>query len=126
MKKLLTIAVALAAVCPAPSVAVASPPPPAVLEPYIHNGHFDPGNYGWLRGYYPGASASDQVDFHAINDWRNACVAASKKQMRAELQAVGVADPSLDNLPPSDPLCSEVIIPFQLNSLPLAICNAQP
>jgi hypothetical protein len=96
--------------CSGPSLAEA-PPPPAVLQPYIHDGHFDPGDYGWLRGYFPGASAADQTAFKVINDWRKACINAGEEQMRAELQAMGIANPSLNN-PPSDPICSEVAYPL--------------
>jgi hypothetical protein len=112
MKRLCSIAAALASICAAPSTTAAPlPPPPPVLQPYIHDGHFDPGDYGWLRGYYPGASASDQQAFRAINDWHNACVAASQDQMRTELRELGIPNPSLDQIPPSDPLCSGVSYP---------------
>jgi hypothetical protein len=111
MRKLLSIVGALASICSGPLLA-AAPSPPSVLQPYIHDGHFDPDDYGWLRGFFPGASASDQASFKAISDWRNACVASSREQMRTELQAMGIANPSLDNLPPSDPLCSEVNYPL--------------
>jgi len=111
MKKLLPIA-ALASICPTAPIAAAPPPPPAVLQPYIHDGHFDPGDYAWLRGYYPGASASEQEAFKAIHEWRKACIEASKDQMRIELRVLGIANPSLENLPPGDPLCSDVNYPF--------------
>ena len=109
MRKLLSITGALAFICSGPSLAEA-PSAPAELQPYIHNGHFDPGDYGWLRGYFPGASAADQAAFEAINNWRNACTAASREQMRTKLQAMGIANPSLDN-PPSDPICTDVTFP---------------
>jgi hypothetical protein len=32
------------------------PPPPAQLEPYVKDGRFDPGDYGWMKGRFGDAT----------------------------------------------------------------------
>ena len=130
MRKFLFVGIALGFILYTPRLAAATPPPP-ILHAYIHNGHFDPGDYGWLRGYYPGASAADQNTFKAIDDWRHSCIAQSQDQMRTELHRVGIANPSLDHLPPYDPLCSEVLYPLpnqfaSFGDLQRAVAEARP
>jgi hypothetical protein len=111
MKMRRTIIAAAACVSAAPSAA-AAPAPPAALQSYIHDGHFDPGDYGWLRGMYPDASAPEQAAFKDILDWQNACRADSQERARRELKAMGIDNPSLDNLPVTDTICSEVNYPL--------------
>lgn len=111
MKAGRTIIAAVAGVLTVPSQS-ASPAPPAALQSYIHDGHFDPGDYSWLRGMYPGASPSEQAAFKDILDWQNACRAGSQERARIQLEAMGIDNPLLDNLPAGDTICSEVNYPL--------------
>jgi len=92
-----------------PVVAAASPPTPAPLAAYIHDGRFDPGDYGWLRGMFDGASAADVSAYRSIVDWRRRCRASDMAETRADLVALGVtAGSSLDTIPYRSLLCDQV------------------
>jgi hypothetical protein len=92
------------------SIAATMPPPPAALAPYIHDGTFDPGDYGWMRARFDGASPADLMASDSIQQWLKACDAAGKSAMRARLRAMGIADAQLTGDPVSDPLCTEVAL----------------
>jgi hypothetical protein len=89
------------------SIAATMPTPPAALAPYIHDGVFDPGDYGWMRARFDGASPADQTASDSIQQWLKACDTAGKDAMRAKLRAMGIADAELTGAPVSDPLCTE-------------------
>lgn len=89
------------------STAAAMPTPPPVLARYIHDGVFDPSDYGWMRGRFDGASPADQAARDSIEQWLKTCDAAGKDAMRAKLRAMGIADAKLTGDPVSDPLCTE-------------------
>jgi hypothetical protein len=89
-------------------VVAAAPPPPPVIAPYIHDGRFDPGDYGWMRGRFDDASPADKANSAAIRAWIDDCAAAGAARVRAELRAMGVADPKLEQSALGDPLCAEV------------------
>ena len=40
--------------------AQAPPPPPAALAPYVKDGRFDPGDYGWMRGSFADATPAQK------------------------------------------------------------------
>ena len=90
------------------SVAAAVPPPPLALEPYIRDGRFDPGDYGWMRGRLPDASAADKAASAAIGRWLDSCHEAGLAETRAELREMGIADPKLERSAMRDPLCAQV------------------
>jgi hypothetical protein len=87
---------------------VAAAPPPPVLAPYIHDGRFDPGDYGWMRGRFDDASAADKANSEAIRAWTERCFAEGVARTRAELRAMGIADPKLEQSDFREPLCAEV------------------
>ena len=105
MRKL-SVAMCLGFVCAASSTA--APPLPPALQPYVHDGHYDPGDYGWMRGAFPGASAADKATFDAVTAWVNACFAADRDQLRSELKAMGIENPAMQQLGFRDPLCMAV------------------
>ena len=37
------------------------PPPPTALEPYIKDGRYDPGDYGWIKGRFQDATAAEAL-----------------------------------------------------------------
>ena len=91
------------------AIAGATPPLPPALEPYVHDGQYDPGNYGWMRGSFPGASAGDKAAFQSVMTWREKCEAEGRSTVLAELRAMGVQQVAMPQLLPiRDPLCSSV------------------
>ena len=88
--------------------AAATPPPPAVLGPYIRQGSFDPGDYGWMRGRFADASPAEKAASAEIGKWVTTCHEAGKADARAKLAAMGIADAKMERGPISDPLCAAV------------------
>lgn len=88
--------------------AEAAPPPPAVLGPYIRQGSFDPGDYGWMRGRFADASPAEKAASAEIGKWVTACNQSGEAEARAKLAAMGIADAKLERGPISDPLCAAV------------------
>jgi hypothetical protein len=86
----------------------AAPPPPPALAPYIKNGRFDPGDYGWMRGRFEGASPAEKAQSEAIRAWTDRCFAEGLAQTRAELRAMGIPNPKLEQADFREPLCAEV------------------
>lgn len=58
MRRLLLAALAL--------ILTAETPPPATLAPYLAQGRFDPGDYGWLRGAFADATATQKAQWRAL------------------------------------------------------------
>jgi hypothetical protein len=86
----------------------ATPPPPSALNPYIKDGRFDPGDYGWMRGRFVDASPADKAVMADIQRWLGACYASGQAETRGELQALGIVEPKLDRMDFRDGLCSQV------------------
>lgn len=92
-----------------PVLVAAAPPPPVGVASYIHNGRFEPGDYGWLRGEFDGATPDEVAAFQAMIDWRKHCRTSDMAETRAELAGVGVnAGASLDHIPYRSLVCSQV------------------
>ena len=91
----------------------AAPPPPAPLQPYIQDGRFDPGDYAWMRGRFEDASAADKAAYAAVRAWTDSCFQAGQAENRAELRALGIAEPKLERVDFRDALCASVAtIPY--------------
>jgi hypothetical protein len=89
-------------------LAAAAPPPPPVLAPYIHDGRFDPGDYGWMRGRFDDSTAAQKAQSEAVRAWTDRCFEEGLALTRAELRAMGIADPKLEQAAFREPLCAEV------------------
>lgn len=76
--------------------AATSPPTPAVLAPYVKNGQFDPGDYGWMRGAFADATPTQQATWKALWAWREGCRAGQFAEMKGELAKRGVSAVSID------------------------------
>jgi hypothetical protein len=99
----------------------AAPPPPEALQPYIRDGHFNPGDYRWMRGRFEDASDRERADTAAIRAWLDACFAADQAQSRAELRTLGISDPKLDQGSFREVLCAEVAsAPYPLQATTVA------
>ena len=81
-------------------------PPPAVLQPYIREGRFDPGDYRWMAGRFDDASPADKAASLDVKSWLDACHAADQAETRAELRKLGVSAPKLERVDFRDPLCA--------------------
>ncbi|HEX8533354.1 MAG TPA: DUF6624 domain-containing protein [Allosphingosinicella sp.] len=85
-----------------------TPPPPAALQPYVRAGALSPGDYAWIRGRFPSASGEEKAAAASVQSWLDACREAEVAETRASLAAVGIATPSLEEMPFRDRLCGQV------------------
>ena len=105
----------LAAVLAFAAPAAAAEPPPA-LAPYVEDGALRAGDYGWVRGAFADASSEDKVAYQSIVAWRDACSAAAREDVRAELVALGAALPD-DGMAYGGPLLCRVAYPPKLDAI---------
>ncbi|WP_454886121.1 DUF6624 domain-containing protein [Sphingomonas oryzagri] len=56
------------------AIAAAPPAPPPQVTAHVHDGHFDSGDYSWLRGAFPGATAEQVAEWTAIDGYGVHCV----------------------------------------------------
>ena len=84
------------------------PPPPAALEPYLTDGRYHPGNYGWIKGRFQDATPEEASNFMAILEWSNDCRTAAVAELREALVAEGISQPSLDSVWAGPLLCRTV------------------
>lgn len=89
-------------------LAAAAPPLPEALKPYVHDGRFDPGDYGWMRGRFEGATPAERAVHDSIQAWVGKCIEDGMAETRAELRAMGISEPKLEQIGLRDPLCSQV------------------
>jgi hypothetical protein len=73
------------------------PPPPAALQPYIKDGRYDPGDYGWIKGRFQEATAEEAETFRAIIQWSEQCQVAARAELREQLAAAGFPDARDEN-----------------------------
>lgn len=64
--------------------------PPDFIAERIVDGRFEPGNFEYLRGFFPEASKAEQARYAELEAWLEACEALGIKRMSAELAALGV------------------------------------
>lgn len=81
---------------------------PAVLTPYIKDGSFSPGDYGWARGRFDDASPQDKAAYAGVMAWMKQCFDTGTVRAKAELAAMGVDPSKLAPGPYSDLLCAQV------------------
>lgn len=87
--------------------AAAATPPPAMLQPYIVAGHFEPGDYAWMRGQFADASAADKLHWRSFQDWLRQCKDADQRETQQQMVAAGIADPKAEDGPFYDAVCDE-------------------
>jgi hypothetical protein len=88
--------------------AATEPPPPTALEPYIKDGHFDAGDYAWMKGRFDQATPADKETYKGIQEWLGACRERALAGTRAALREAGFADVRIDNIITGPLLCQEV------------------
>lgn len=94
--------------CGAVLLLPAATDPPPVLKPYFHGETFDPGDFAWMRGRFPGATPEQVKAYAEINAWVKACFDEGKASTRKELAAMGVQQADLSTVPPRDLRCEAV------------------
>ena len=87
--------------------AVDAPEPPAVLAPYIDDGRFELGDFGWLRGRFDDAAPEDKADYKALQDWRTRCFAEGRERLRAALAERGYPEVDLARLAAAAEICED-------------------
>lgn len=90
----LIAAAALLAATPA----AAHPPPPPALEPYIKDGQFEHGDFGWMRGAFDDASEQEKAEFLAITTWTDECLETAKTEVAQRLAEFGYPDAQTDTM----------------------------
>lgn len=89
--------------------------PPAALAPYVEDGALRAGDYGWARGAFDGADALDKAAYQSIVAWRDACFAAARGGMSAEVAALGGVLPD-DEVPYGAPQLCRIAFPPKLEA----------
>lgn len=84
------------------------PPPPAALEPYIKDGRYDAGDFGWIRGRFQDATPEQTEAFQTVMQWANDCRTAAVAELREALVAEGIVEPSLAGVWTGPLLCRAV------------------
>lgn len=84
-------ALLIAADEPPETTAPAYPEPPAAVAERIVDGRFEPGNFEYLRGYFPQASEPEKADYAALIVWLDKCEARGRERVNAELSELGVS-----------------------------------
>lgn len=85
--------------------------PPPVLSPFLKDGSLPPGDYRWLRGRFPGASAKEIEVYIAAAGFDNACAARSRTAMVAKLKAMGQAFDAGDGVYSRPAICRQFTQP---------------
>lgn len=75
--------------------AAGDPPPPPAVAAYVEGGRFEPGDYGWARGAFAGATPEEVATFQAASTWAADCRRAARDEAVAELAALGIDAPDL-------------------------------
>lgn len=94
---------ALAATTPPPE----PPPLPDAIAARVTDGRFEPGQFEYLRGYFPEATEAEKAEYAAIVAWLERCEAEGEQRVAAELAALGVS-PSGRRMSSAASLCQQV------------------
>lgn len=104
----MTWVAALLALATSPAEA---PPIPAALTPYLVDGEVPAGDYRWMRGRFPGATAAEVEAFVAADRFNRACEAWSKATVQTNLSALGTRAVVLDGFYAAPKRCHQFIQP---------------
>ena len=92
------------------AVTAAPLPVPAQVSSHVNDGHFDPGDYSWLRGSFPGASPAEVRDWAAMKAYRESCSGEVPDATRAEMASLGEHPPTAYWQVYSSDVCGELAI----------------
>jgi hypothetical protein len=88
------------------TIAAAPAPPPPQIAAHVKDGHFDPGDFGWTRGAFPGATTEQVADWKAIKAYVDHCDDSAPRD-EATLAALGYHAPPDYWRHYADNVCSE-------------------
>lgn len=83
------------------------PDPPPALAPYIVDGEFRPGDYGFIKGRFEDATEQDKATGSAIGQWATRCIEQARAEARTTLASMGYPDARLDFTPMGPLLCRQ-------------------
>src|SRR3546814_6441288 len=66
-----------------------STPVPGALKPYVKDGTFDSGDFGWMAGRFATEGTAARAAWESVEAYKDACIAAATGQAKAELAAMG-------------------------------------
>lgn len=69
--------------------------PPPVIAKVLEDGAIPVGSWGWMRGAFPDASATEQGEWTSVKDWLTRCAAHDRENTQRELATLGIAKPEL-------------------------------
>ena len=85
-----------------------APPPPDALKPYVTDGAFDPGDFGWMAGRFADEGSIARAAWDSIKAYDKACFAAATAKAKAALAAIDAEAGMLPPGPYGDALCRAV------------------
>lgn len=74
-----------------PPLEAAYPEPPPLVAERIIDGRFEPGNFEYLRGFFPEASPDEKAQYAELGDWLKQCRKQGRARLDAQLADLGVA-----------------------------------
>ena len=84
--------------------------PPAAIRPYIkEGGRYDPGDYGWMRGRFAGATAAERQTFAEVMSWADLCRREAVQELGADLTAAGYPGVKVEELVTGPLVCRQVL-----------------
>src|SRR3546814_19972884 len=72
-----------------------STPVPGALKPYVKDGTFDSGDFGWMAGRFATEGTAARAAWESVDAYKDACIAAATGQAKPEPAARGAAHADL-------------------------------
>jgi len=83
---------------------------PSILSARISEGHFQPGDYAWARGAFPGATPTQVADWSSVQAFVRSCRGLVPDDRRLELTKLGIKPPADYWRDYADDVCAETAI----------------
>jgi hypothetical protein len=80
---------------------------PAALTAYVSNDRFDPGDFGWARGYFVGDAEAEKAAYAVIRSWLDSCSQEEATAVRSALAAMGHPDVDVERLGIASDYCAQ-------------------
>ncbi|WP_144243907.1 DUF6624 domain-containing protein [Sphingopyxis sp. MWB1] len=81
---------------------------PTILQAYIHDGTFDPGDFQWMAGRWSEAPPADRRQWETVRAYINQCSETATLAMRQQLAALGIEAVALPSASYGDALCGQI------------------